>query len=72
MTEPAPASQYFATTSGTYSDAELSQRSDYAELQQARDAIIQAGIAIERLMGLPPEQRAVMSREERRSLTKTK
>jgi hypothetical protein len=58
-------------TNGTYPDAELTTAgSHYAELVRARAAIIQAGIAIEQAMGLPLRDRAILSREERRDLTK--
>jgi hypothetical protein len=60
MAEPKPTYQ---TTNGTVSNADLQAASDYAELAQARRAIIQAGAVIERLMDIPPEKRQILLRE---------
>lgn len=58
-------------TVSTYPDAELVPRPDSAELQQAHRAIIQAGKAIEDMMGLPIEERQIITRAMRPSLDKT-
>jgi hypothetical protein len=65
MSEPHPT---YRTTTSTYPDTEITPASVYSELVQARAAIIQAGKALERAMCLPIEERAVMTRAERREL----
>lgn len=67
MSEPKPATQYHVTN-GTHIDAVLTTPNVHAELVRARAALIQAGQALELAMGLPPEQRAILSRAERRGL----
>lgn len=67
MSEPPP---IYRATNGTYQDAELAAVSNYAELIEARAAIIKAGIAVERALGLPIEKRAILNREELRELTR--
>jgi len=57
-------------TTATYPDVVLMPLDITAELQAARRAVIQAGIALEDALGLLPEQRAIITRHNRRILTR--
>ena len=67
MTEPKP--NY--TTNATYTDADLVPAVDNrAELMSAYRAAVSTASTLQNLLQLPPEQRAVINRAERRRLDK--